>query len=279
MKSSSRLLLVIFGVLVACICLALLAIIGLVAWTLNDPPVARSVIELPTPLYRATAAPASTETPAPTNTRVIQPGTSLPPLVSPVRTATRASSRNIVIPTPTASISSALVKYETKFTVTTYNVMGKTLNDISKSLNAQALPDPHEPFSRYYARTDWYLTGDWFWKPSASGCELTGAQVMVAVTMTLPALTTVDAPAEVQTQWNQFIDNTITHESVHVKLAYDGARNYQRELSQLAPTTNCDLLQNRLNEIFRKNFDQIDRANVDYDKRTKHGETQGAIFP
>lgn len=279
MKTAARLYVVISGMLVAWVCLALLAVVGLLVWTSNDSPRAQNVSQSPTSLHRATITPALTETPAPTYTLVLQPGTPLPPLIAPIRTATRATALNLVIPTPTASNASTLVKYDTKFTVTTYNVAGKTFDEISKALKAQALPDPHKPGSRYYARTDWHLTGDWSWKPSARGCELTGAQVMVAVTMTLPALTTVDIPSEVQTRWNTFVDNIIAHESVHVKHAYDGARNYQRELSQLAPAANCNLLQNRLNEIFHKNFDRIDRANVDYDNQTKHGETQGAIFP
>ncbi len=279
MNSSSRWFWLVGGILLLCICVALSISVGILAWSFSPTPVARGVNEAPTPIYRVTIPPTMTGTPAPTYTLVIQPGTPLPLLDPPGRTATRANPFNIVIPTPTVIGVSSRIKYETKFTVVTYNVAGKTLDEISKALDAQAMLDPHEPGSRYYARTDWYLTSDWSWKASSADCALTGAQVTVAVTMTLPTLVSVDAPEDVQKRWRTFIDNTIAHENEHVKLAYDGARNYQRDLDRIPAAANCEVLQNRLKDLFRKNFDLIDRANIDYDKRTKHGETQGAIFP
>lgn len=279
MKSSAGWFWLVSGILLFCICIVLSVSIGVLMWSLSPTPVARTSGELPTSIFRATVAPASTETPLPTNTLVIQPGTPLPILAPPVPATTRANSLTMGIPTPTVTGVSTRIKYETKFAVITYTVTGKTLDEISASLNAQAMPDPHEPGTRYFARTDWYLTGDWTWKPSPSGCEVSTAQVRVAVTMTMPARVAGELAPDVQKRWDNFFENTVAHENGHVKLAYDGARNYQRELDTLAPAANCDILGNRLKDLFRKNFDQIDRANVDYDKRTRHGETQGAVFP
>lgn len=278
-NSSSRWLGLVAGILALCICVVLSMSVGILVWSLSPTPVARGVNEMATPISRVTIAPTMTGTPAPTYTLVIQPGTPLPVFAPPGRTATRAHPFNIVIPTPTVVGVSSRIKYETKFTVVTYTVAGKTLDEISQALSTQAMPDPHEPGSRYYARTDWYLTSDWSWKASPGECALTGAQVSVAVTMTLPTLVSVDAPEDVQTRWRTFIDNTITHENEHVKLSFDGARNYQRDLDRVPAAPNCEILHNRLKDLFRKHFDLIDRANSDYDRRTKHGETQGAIFP
>jgi predicted secreted Zn-dependent protease len=221
----------------------------------------------------------STATPAPTNTLVIPPGTPLPPLISPVRTPTRTNAYRIVVPTPTAAALNRPVTYDTRFTAITYDVTGKTLNEISKSLHANAMPDAHEPNSRYFAQTEWFLTTDWAWKPTARGCEIDNAKVSVMVTMTLPSLITPDAVSDAQKRWNTFINNTIEHENGHVKIAYDGARNYQRDLSNFPPAPNCDDIQSRLNDLFRKHFNLIDRTNVGYDAKTRHGETQGAVFP
>lgn len=284
MKSAGRWFWLFSGCLAVLTCLILLAIGGLLAWrsgesTVADLPARVSrATSTPSTFSRTTTPPLSTSTPEPTNTLVIQPGTPLPILAPPVRATTRSSSLT-GIPTPTITGVSSRIKYETKFTVITYTVAGKTLDDISKALDEQAMPDSHEPGSRYYARTDWYLTGDWSWKTSPSGCEVANAQVKVVVTMTVPSLVAGEVAPDVQKRWDGFIENTIAHENGHVKLAYDGARNYQRELDTLAPAANCDILSNRLREMFRKNFDQIDHASTDYDKRTKHGETQGAVFP
>lgn len=89
----------------------------------------------------------------------------------------------------------------------------------------------------------------------------------------------MNASQDVQNRWSAFTDNTITHESGHVKLDLDGAREYQRALGNYPPAADCGTLQSGLRDLFNSNFSAIDRANVDYDRQTQHGRKQGAIFP
>jgi predicted secreted Zn-dependent protease len=172
------------------------------------------------------------------------------------------------------------IAFTSTLAVTTYNVTGKTENDISKSLEANAIADPHEPGSRYYALTKWQLGGNWVVKSSPRGCQVEEGSVSIFITMTLPALaTTADVPANVLKKFDSFLDKTILHESDHAGLALQGARDYQRALGNFAPVSDCEGLKAQLNNLFRRSFESIDNVNTDYDIRTQHGRTQGAVFP
>lgn len=214
-----------------------------------------------------------------TNTAVIQTRS---PNVSPSQTrlliTPSSNLYNVVIPTPTAARIVYPVDFVDRFALITYPVSGTTLAAISKSLDANAMADPHEPNNRFYARTDWYINYRITSKVTTRGCELDKSGVTIALTMTLPALATT-APRDVTDRWGSFIQKAIVHESGHVKLAQDGARTFQRDLGNLAPATDCNALDSNAHNLFDKSFAAIDKVNVQYDADTQHGVTQGATFP
>lgn len=271
------------ALLLVCVCCELTGLgifAAYFAW--NDSPVA---VVAPTfaPTPRVAALPTFTATPAPTNTRVVEanPGASLPTRALVTRTPTRVTNPyQVIVPTPTAPPMLYPITFNSDLKVETYDVTGKSVNEISKSLEANAIADPHEPGSRYYALTRWQLGGDWSVRPSGGGCQIVDGSVTLAITMTLPALASANsAPADVLKRYDTFIEKTILHESAHAEIALQGARDYQRALGNYSTASNCDALKTQLSDLFRRNFNSIDRANSDYDAKTKHGLTQGAVFP
>jgi len=196
------------------------------------------------------------------------------------RTPTRVTNPyHIVIPTPTAPPLVYPIESTSDFRVVTYTVTGKSINEISQSLEAHAIADPAEPGSHYYALTRWQLASDWSVRPTLRGCQVAEGKVSVAITMTLPALVTPDVPINTRQRFDTFLEKTITHESDHVEITLRGARDYQRALGNHPPANDCETLKTQLNELFRQSFNAINRANREYDARTQHGRTQGAVFP
>jgi predicted secreted Zn-dependent protease len=283
---SRRVWLVLIGleIVALCVCLALVVALIVASNILSAPPtpIAASV---PTPSRAPLTTPTrlSTETPAPTFTRVIPPptvGATRAATASPTRTLAPMPSYNIVVPTPTAPPMIYPITFSSSLKIVTYPVIGQTLTELSKSLDAQAIPEPREPGSRYYALTEWFLSARWVTHPTARGCEVESGSITLAMTMTLPALTaTTGMPHEVLNRWNVFVNNTITHESGHVKINLQGARDYQRGLGNSAPALDCNALGLRLDDEFDRALDALTRAGRDYDARTQHGVTQGAVFP
>ncbi len=298
-KSSSSILVVVIGVLAIGCCSFSVGALGVFVWLSLTQPIdvemglasptesdlqASVPIDTPVPFPTATATPTakpmSSATPTPTYTLVIQPGTPLPPLGPAVRNPTRVSPYTVVIPTPTQSALRNPVAYESRFAVQTYSVTGKTLTEISKSLDENTAISSYGPGTRYYAQTEWYLSTVRSWKETARGCQVDSSKVSVAITMTLPVLVTAsEIPPDVLARWEHFLDNTITHESGHVTLAMDGARTLQRDMGDFPPAPNCDVIRMQLDSLFKEEYDRIASANAQYDVKTQHGRTQGAVFP
>ncbi len=281
---------IIVAVLALCCCAQVFGTLAIVGYVIGNPAPPDFVAIIPTETATAISTrpriiPTAAPNLFPTNTRVIAPPTAIPRGETPTQRATNPASTagglyDIFIPTPTAPAMAYPVDFKSATTLATYTVTGNTLTAISDSLEKNAMPDPHEPGSRYYARTNWFIQGEWFWKPTARGCEMDRGTVSIAITITLPALkTTAGLAPDLLKRWNSFVSNTSVHEQGHARLALQGARDYQRNLGNFPPAANCDLLQNQLRDLYNRDFDAIDRVNVEYDKDTQHGLTQGAVFP
>ena len=220
-----------------------------------------------------------------------RPPSTQPPVLPPSETVPSATPSQssagsprdpyvVIVPTPTAPNLRYPIGFDSSLKIVTYPVSGVTERELSNSLSANALPDPHEQNNRYYARTDWYLSAHWNWMPSSKGCEVSSGDVSLAMTMTLPALATPNSISpSVLDRWDTFVDNTVLHESGHVKLDLAGARRYQQELGTFSPAADCNSLKGELRALFDDNYSAIDKANVDYDAQTQHGMDQGAVYP
>ena len=243
------------------------------------------VVPLPTALARVpTWTPIATETPAPTFTRVLPPplgGSKSGTITAASQTpAQSVSPYNIIVPTPTAPPMVYPITFESRLNVDTYGVTGRTLDELSRSLEAQAIPDPNDKSGRYYAQTEWYLSSHWSYQSTARGCEVENGSVTLTMTMTLPILSSTAGMApSVLKRWTTFVGNTITHEKGHVKLNLQDARNYQRDLGNFPPAPNCATTGQELTDLFDRATSTIRRDNIDYDAATNHGATQGAVFP
>jgi predicted secreted Zn-dependent protease len=284
-----RLIIALELVAVCACCCVLGALVTTGGWrSAQNFQAAPAVPSLTTPGRAATRVPtwtpAATDTPAPTFTRVIPPpppNLTVPPFTAATRAPTRSvSPYDIVVPTPTAPRMIYPISFESRLGVETYNVTGQTLGELSRSLDAQAMADPNDPSGRYYAQTQWYLASRWSYQPTARGCEVTSGSVTLTMTMTLPILApAVGTAPDVLKHWTVFIDNTIEHETGHVKLNLQDARNFQRDLGNLPPAPDCATISWQLTDLFDRATNVIRRDNIDYDTKTRHGATQGAVFP
>ncbi len=280
-KQPSVWLIALVGILLVCCVFASIGTIALLV-VVNSSDLVQPVAIEPTATLAVSKSVTPTRSATPQTTPAKKQGTggSSSTKVTPTPVTIKSLAYNVFVPTPIAPAVTYAIGYESDLQVETYAVQGVTFNAISASLDANALSDPHEERSRYYARTDWHLGGNWYWKPSTRGCAVDHGEVSIQITMTLPALADqAAAPANVKTRWTHFIENTITHESGHVKIALQGAREYQRDLGNYPPAADCDVLKSQLQDLFERSFDSIDQKNVNYDAETRHGVSQGAVFP
>lgn len=151
-----------------------------------------------------------------------------------------------------------------------YEVSGTTAAELRTQLNQQSPVDSLDGL-HYDARTDWYVS--WTWPGyGGSDCDLSKASVSYDIKVTAPHWKpATDADQKLIEQWNRYLGNLALHEQGHVD---NVVNNYSRVLDviQSATCATADQAAQDMLNIFRS-------ADIEYDTKTRHGETQGARFP
>jgi len=176
-----------------------------------------------------------------------------------------ANDPTITAPVPTAvtsvDIPNAIVSY--------YDIQGATEKELRDQLNRFGLigPDGY----RGDAKTDWNIR--WTWKGyGTENCDLQTVTVTHDIQVTMPRWSPPrDAPTELVAKWGEYMLVLADHEKGHV----DNVVEYLPLLVDTIQRATCLTAEAGAQEV----LDKIRQYDLDYDSRTRHGETQGAVFP
>ena len=153
--------------------------------------------------------------------------------------------------------------------VTYYDIQGATGQELREQLNRFGLVGADG--YRGDAKTDWYIT--WTWKGyGTENCDLQTVTVTHDIQVTMPRwIPPSDAPPELVAKWGEYILVLAEHEKGHV----DNVIAHLPSLVDAIQRATCLTAEARAQEA----LDTIRQYDLDYDARTRHGETQGAVFP
>jgi predicted secreted Zn-dependent protease len=152
-----------------------------------------------------------------------------------------------------------------------YEIAGETAEQLRAAMDRTGPFD--DAGTRHDAHTRWYV--GWNLR-----CQPTRLVVTLKVTTTLPRWTDqFKAPRALSEQWNRYLDALRVHEAVHQDMARRTADRTSALRKQLAPRPTCDQLVAAMSAMAKGLTDEGQRADVQYDKETDHGRTQGASFP
>jgi predicted secreted Zn-dependent protease len=175
-----------------------------------------------------------------------------------------------VVPTPTRIVVEPVRIDIANATMIYYELNGSTPDELRAQLNQLGPVDPLDGL-HYDARTDWHIS--WTWPGyGESECDLSRATISYNTKVTVPywqpAKNTDPALIE---KWNRYLNNLALHEQGHVNYV---ATNYLqvKDAIQNATCLTAEQAAQDLLTVFRQ-------ADAEYDEQTKHGETQGAVFP
>lgn len=155
----------------------------------------------------------------------------------------------------------------------------------SSSADIQSQMTQHGPWSEveeqhYFANTTWHVKWSYDYEVTERGCEISNLQGSVDVTFTLPQW---EAPPDTSTSlvsaWNQFLVALQIHENGHMRHGVLAAQDVLQTLSQLSPTPSCETLKTTARIASRRVIRQYNHHDIEYDRETNHGLTQGAVFP
>lgn len=131
-----------------------------------------------------------------------------------------------------------------------YNISGSSQKELSDEMKRKGP-------NGYFGYTEWNFT----WK-----CR----EIKVECLVTLPYWQTGESTPELQKKWRRFWNNLARHEQEHVEIVWKRVD----ETKERVKTMNC----REAGEAWKSTLQQVNRESKEYDTRTDHGTTQGAIF-
>jgi predicted secreted Zn-dependent protease len=133
---------------------------------------------------------------------------------------------------------------------------------------------------KYDSLTSWDVKWDHGYDQASETCAINSFRPIVEITFRYPRWKRTDkAPRSLIEKWDQYLKNLITHENGHRDRVVDAANDLSRAVAQLPSSSTCADLDRDVRALFRMRMAKMNKDQREYDETTKHGATQGAIFP
>lgn len=158
-----------------------------------------------------------------------------------------------------------------------YEISGKSASKLLEEMRAKG---PQSAFGgpKYFARAETHFKWYVYPRKTDTGCEIESWEVYLDITYTMP--TWVDrerANKRLRRYWDAYIAKLWTHEEGHGDIALEIAKEISSIIS--TPRTGPDCKELAKDALKRgEDFLKANTAQRDYDKETRHGATQGAVF-
>jgi predicted secreted Zn-dependent protease len=163
-------------------------------------------------------------------------------------------------------------------TITTnyYFAYGATAVELNQSL-LQARP--WRTLSGHHAQTAWNLSYKFTYEQVDGRFAATGFELKTKVTVTLPFWHTPKTVApELRQQWLTYLRALYVHEQGHIDSARQAAAELARQLGGLGDFPSAQQLRHAITQTSTNLIARFRRQEADYDVKTQHGATQGAVF-
>lgn len=159
-----------------------------------------------------------------------------------------------------------------------YDIEGDTETQLRSSLDTHGPQD--ESGDRNDAYTSWYVTWHYAFDESPEGCGIGPVSTQVRVTVTLPRWKGfAEEHHPLNEHWRKYLEALRVHESGHREHGFQAAVEITDSLPTLPRLPTCDAAELAANEAARSILQRYKQRDVDYDEETRHGATQGALFP
>ncbi len=155
-----------------------------------------------------------------------------------------------------------------------YTVTGATWGEIEDSINRSRPPALRPPLTGF---TEWKISWQIAMVPSPGGCRCSSFTTRARIINTLPTWSPpADANPRLKQQWGKYFRQLAAHEAGHSQIALAALAEAHRQAEQVKEEANCDLLQQKINDLVNGVIAHHHKLEVDYDARTEHGAKQFA---
>jgi predicted secreted Zn-dependent protease len=133
---------------------------------------------------------------------------------------------------------------------------------------------------KYDSLTRWHWKWDYDYDRTPQGCCADSFRATIEVIFRYPKwVRTDDAPQQLVDKWDGYMKNLIMHENGHRDMAVEAAAELSRTVAALPPASSCAELDRKVRALSRERMEKLNADAMRYDETTKHGFTQGAVFP
>ena len=162
-----------------------------------------------------------------------------------------------------------------------YTVEGSTPQEIRTSLNKlrPQMQDSNN-HKRYDAYTQWFVKWNYFYQTQNNRCLIKTAQVNADIITTMPKWkVNSKASKSVKNQWERYIVALKQHEEGHQKNGINASKEILKTINNLPDYSSCTQLGTAVNAASNRIIKKYNQKDLEYDRITQHGATQGATFP
>lgn len=187
-----------------------------------------------------------------------------------------ASHNSPFVPAPTAPQSGSLpvsVRYNY------YPIRGLSDTELRSQMAQQGPLDTVEG-RRYDANTAWTVRWSYRYRSVGNQCAIASVKTKVDITFTLPQWQPAAGTARsLIAEWNQYLAALQTHEDGHKNHGVAAGQAVMQTLSRLPAAASCQSLGAAANKAAQQIVQRYNQKDIEYDRLTQHGFTQGAVFP
>ena len=159
-----------------------------------------------------------------------------------------------------------------------YSISGSTASQLRQQMNQRGPSGPDG--RRFDGYTRWNVRWVYQYNSQPDRCKIASANVNLTVNFMMPQW---QAPPEVspslKTTWQRFVKALQTHENGHRDHGIGAANVILKTLNTLPAKASCKLLETEANAKAMRIIADYSRKDVEYDRLTRHGATQGVKFP
>jgi predicted secreted Zn-dependent protease len=130
----------------------------------------------------------------------------------------------------------------------------------------------------YNGRTDWYISWRYQTATGAYGCQLRNISTRIQIAYILPALSEQVTDLKTIEVFNKFNDALTSHEKNHGKNGLAAAGEIDKALNKIQPQQNCRQLKRMADATANAIVQKYTQADIEYDRLTNNGMTEGAVI-
>ncbi len=159
-----------------------------------------------------------------------------------------------------------------------YAIEGSTPSDLRREMNAKG---PRGADGRRFdGYTRWHVSWRYRYHNTGGGCAIASVNTSVKVTITLPQWRNDNrSDSTTRAQWSRYLAALELHEQGHRRHGVDAGSEVDQAIAAMPPAGSCDALGANANALGMSILRKYNQLDLDYDRDTRHGATQGARFP